>query len=90
MNTTDLIAKLANDLGVSKAKAHLLLDAVLDNIEAGLKSDRSVVLTRFGTFVLRDARAREGRNPQTGEAVHIPKHTRVAFRASPVLRRRIP
>lgn len=90
MNRTNLVEWLATDLRVSKDQARYLLDRVLTGIEEGVRRDRQLVLTGFGTFVLRATPAREGRSPQTGQRVHIPAHSRLAFRASPVIRRRLP
>ncbi|MDE0206242.1 MAG: HU family DNA-binding protein [Candidatus Tectomicrobia bacterium] len=40
----------------------------------------------FGTFTVRDLAARQGRNPQTGEAMRVEATRRVAFRAAPALK----
>ena len=62
---------------VSKAQAERGVKAVLNVIHDQLVAGESVRINGFGTFSTRVNKPREGRNPQTGEAIHIPE-TRVA------------
>lgn len=61
----------------SKAQAGRGVKAVLNVIREQLLAGQSVRINNFGTFSTRVNKPREGRNPRTGEAIHIPK-TRVA------------
>lgn len=61
----------------SKAQAERGVKAVLNVIRDQLVAGESVRINGFGTFSTRVNKPREGRNPQTGEAIHIPE-TRVA------------
>ena len=72
MNKSDLIDAVAGDADLSKASAGRAVDAVLDGIAGALGNGDSVSLVGFGTFSVRHRAAREGRNPQTGAAMHIP------------------
>jgi DNA-binding protein HU-beta len=63
-----------------------LVDTVLGGIREGLQSDRSVTLTGFGTFEVKDRKARIGRNPQTGEPIQIESGRRVGFRVGKALK----
>ena len=71
MNKGDLIDAIAASTGLSKADAGRAVDAVLDGISGALGNGDSVALVGFGTFSVRHRAAREGRNPQTGAAMHI-------------------
>lgn len=62
---------------VSKAQAERGVKAVWDVIHEQLAAGESVRIAGFGTFSTRVNKPREGRNPQTGEVIHIPE-TRVA------------
>jgi integration host factor subunit alpha len=61
--------------------------SVLDAIKEGLERGESVKVSGFGKFVVRDKRARKGRNPQTGGAVTITRRPVVSFKACRVLKR---
>jgi DNA-binding protein HU-beta len=63
-----------------------LVDTVLGGIREGLQSDKSVTLTGFGTFEVKERKARIGRNPQTGEPIQIESGRRVGFRVGKALK----
>ncbi|MEZ5041517.1 MAG: HU family DNA-binding protein [Saprospiraceae bacterium] len=80
MNKGDLISKVAESAGVSKAQAEDALNAVLDGIGGALKSGDSVTLVGFGTFSISRREARSGRNPQTGETIKIAAKNVIKFK----------
>ena len=71
MNKSDLVDVVSGKADMSKADAARAVDAVLDGISGALGNGDSVALVGFGTFSVRHRAAREGRNPQTGAAMHI-------------------
>jgi len=71
MTKADLIEKMANDAGVSKAAAAKALDSLIDGIVKSVKKGNKVALVGFGTFALTKRKARKGRNPKTGETISI-------------------
>ncbi|MDL2329025.1 HU family DNA-binding protein [Desulfosarcina sp. OttesenSCG-928-A07] len=81
MKKTELIGKIAEDAGLSKVAAAAALDALLANITAALKKkDGKVTLVGFGTFTKTRRKARNGRNPKTGEAIKIKAANVVKFK----------
>lgn len=82
--------QLAQTLGakfdVSKKQAMEWLDALFDEITKVIKSGDKVNIAGFGIFRVADRKAREGRNPKTGETVHIKASKAPKFRASKVLK----
>ena len=62
--------------GVSKADAERTLGAFFDFVVTETKKGEKVAWAGFGSFSTTQRAAREGRNPQTGEPVHIPAGTR--------------
>ena len=86
MNKTDLITYVANTTDMTKKSAALVVNAVFQGINDCLAEDGKVVVTGFGTFEVRERAAREGRNPKTGEAITIPAHKAVTFKAGKGLR----
>ena len=85
MNKAQLIEAVARNLP-SKAAAERAVNAVLDGIQQGLKKNRKVMLVGFGTFGVRQYKARIGRNPRTGKRIKVKKSRSVGFKASQVLR----
>ena len=86
MNKSNLIAHVAKELHTSRLQAQYLVDTVLGGIREGLQSDKSVTLTGFGTFEVKERKARIGRNPQTGEPIQIQSGRRVGFRVGKALK----
>ena len=85
MNKRDLADIVAYEAGVSRAVAAAGVDSVFKTIAAALHDGAKVQISGFGTFDVRERRARTGRNPRTGEAVEIPAGKASAFRASRAL-----
>ena len=86
MNKNDLIAKIADMTGFSKADATKATDAVFDAIGAALKKEGEVRLVGFGTFHVTKRKATEGRNPRTGEKIQIPASKQPKFKAGKALK----
>ena len=86
MNKDDLIAKVANSVGVSKTDAAKSVDAVFSNITSSLKGGNEVRLVGFGTFVVANRAATTGRNPRTGESIQIPAKKVPKFKAGKALK----
>lgn len=81
-----LAQKLAEKFGVSKKQGMEWLDATFDEIARVIKTGDKVNIAGFGIFRVADRKAREGRNPKTGETVHIKASKAPKFRASKVLK----
>jgi len=86
MNKDMMIEKMAEEAGINKAQAAKALKSVFDSITNSLKEGTKVTLTGFGTFATSDRKAREGRNPQTGETIQIPAGTVPRFKAGKPLK----
>jgi DNA-binding protein HU-beta len=89
MNKEQLIERVATKTGLSKKDANAALDAILDGITSALKKGEKVTLVGFGTFTVRRRKAREGRNPQTGEKIRIPARKVPAFTAGKELKAQV-
>ncbi len=86
MNKSELIDAIAKEAEVSKAAAGRALDAVLVSITKALKSGDSVALVGFGTFHVKERKARKGRNPRTGKPLDIPASKVPGFRIGKTLK----
>ena len=81
MNKVELVDAVAAAAGLSKADATKAVDAVFESITVELKNGSEVRLVGFGTFLVTNRAASEGRNPRTGEAIQIPASKQPKFRA---------
>ncbi len=66
-----------------------LVNAIFETIAAGLARGDRIELRGFGSFVVKEQAPRVGRNPRTGETVHVAAKLRPYFRSGKELRRRI-
>ena len=81
MNKTELIDAIATAADLPKASAGRALDAVVESITEALTKGDQVSLVGFGTFQVKARAARMGRNPRTGEAIHIKASNVPGFKA---------
>lgn len=66
-----------------------VVDIFFDEISQRLAEGGRVELRGFGAFSTREREARQGRNPRTGEAVHVPAKRVPYFKAGKEMRRRL-
>ncbi len=86
MKKTEFIDALAQKTNLSKADATRALEGVIDIVTTNLQGGGQVVLTGFGTFLVRKREARSGRNPRTGEVIQIAASNIPAFKAGKALK----
>lgn len=89
MNKQELVAAVAKQLGLTKAKANEIAElffAPTGVIASELRRGGKVAISGFGSFEARKRAAREWRDPRTGKAVNIKASMVPAFRASRALR----
>ena len=79
MTKADLVDSIAAEADLSKRQAAEIVDLFLDEIKTALQKGDRVALTTFGSFVVRHRKAREGRNPKTGEKIRIAARKVPAF-----------
>ena len=81
MTKADLIESLATKLDLQKTMAERLVNTVFDDIEAALQKGDKVNISGFGIFAVSARKARQGRNPKTGETIEIPASKSAKFKA---------
>lgn len=85
MNKSDLVDRLAEKTEMTKADASRAIDALFDTdegvIASALQKKERVQITGFGTFESKRRKARQGRNPRTGETIQIAASNTPSFRA---------
>lgn len=86
MNKTELVSSIAEKSELTKKDAEKALNALFASIEEALARGEKVQLVGFGTFEVRERKARTGRNPQTGEEIQIAAAKVPAFKAGKALK----
>lgn len=67
----------------------LAVNCIVNKMAEALGSGERIEIRGFGSFSLVEHRARQGRNPRTGEAVSIPKKHSIRFKAGLELAKRV-
>ncbi len=86
MTKADLVSKIAEKASLTKADSEKALNAFLDSVQDTLVKEGKLTLTGFGTFAVEERKARNGRNPRTGEEIKIPASKVVKFRPGKILK----
>jgi DNA-binding protein HU-beta len=71
MKKKELIDRIAEEAGAPKSEAQKHFEAFEEVVTQALKAGEEVQITGFGKFSVKERKAREGRNPQTGEKLKI-------------------
>ncbi len=87
MNKAELINAVAEKTGFTKKDAEAAVNATMDVVQESLKKDEKVQLIGFGTFEVRQRKARTGRNPRKpDETIEIPASKAPVFKAGKALK----
>jgi DNA-binding protein HU-beta len=89
MNKAELIARISEDVGITKTQAGATLDSFTEAVGKTLKKGDKVTLVGFGTFSVSKRAARNGRNPQTGATIKIKAKKVAKFKAGKELSARV-
>lgn len=86
MNKADIVSKVQDVLGSTRADAERAVECVIDCVQTGLAKGDEVSIAGLGIFVAKARGARTGRNPRTGETIKIPATRTPKFRAAKALK----
>jgi len=86
MNKANIVDKVQEVLGGTKADADRAVEAVIESIMSGLKSGDEVSIAGLGIFTAKARPARVGRNPRTGESIQIAATRTPKFRPAKALK----
>ncbi|MBM4363319.1 MAG: integration host factor subunit alpha [Deltaproteobacteria bacterium] len=90
MTKADIVQAVYAKLGgFSKTEAADMVELVFETMKETLGRGEKIKVSGFGNFVLRDKRERQGRNPQTGEAIVITARRVLNFKASQLLKQEL-
>lgn len=87
MTKSDLVQKLSEQItNLTKKECEDIVDTVFDHMKDALRVGQKIEIRGFGSFTVRVRRAKEGRNPKTGEKVSIPEKKIPFFKVGKELR----
>ncbi|NJK27461.1 MAG: HU family DNA-binding protein [Coleofasciculaceae cyanobacterium SM2_3_26] len=89
MNKGELVDTVAEKASVTKKQADAVISATFEAIMEVVAQGDKVTLVGFGSFESRKRKAREGRNPKTGDKMEIPETTVPAFSAGKLFKERV-
>ena len=89
MNKGELVEEVSGEVGLSKRETQKTIDAIIGTIEDTLAAGEKVTLVGFGTFGVRERKARTGRNPRTGASIQIPAKRVPKFVPGKTLREKV-
>lgn len=85
----EAVVKANKEMNLSKKDAHEIIDSVFNEITKAIRKDKRFLYPDFGTFVVKNRKARKGRNPQTGKEIRIAASKTVGFRPAAHLKNSI-
>jgi integration host factor subunit alpha len=89
MTKADIVGRIQADTGLTKKESVEMVEAVFSIMKATLESGKTLKISGFGSFTVKQKKDRRGRNPQTGEAITIEARRILTFKPSHVLRNAI-
>lgn len=82
MNKKEMIGRMARDAGITASQAAKAFTSMMEGIRSSLQKGEKVTFSGFGSFEVKERKARKGRNPKTGAEVAIPPRKRIKFNPS--------
>lgn len=89
MTKAELVNSVASAAGVTKKEAGVAVDTAFDSIAGALRNGEKTTIVGFGTFSVKETKARTGRNPQTGESLEIEAGKKITFKVGKELKEAI-
>ena len=86
MTKAELVEEVAKSIDLPKKNAEVIVNTVFRSIISALNNGEKIELRGFGSFRLRERKERIGRNPKTGETVHVPTKKVPYFKAGKELK----
>ena len=86
MTKADIVERIYEKVGFSKKESAEIVETVFEIMKQTLEGGEKIKISGFGNFVVRQKRARIGRNPHTGEEIEISARRVLTFKASQLLK----
>jgi DNA-binding protein HU-beta len=86
MTQTEIINHLSEKSGMKRAAAKEFMNELANLAISEVKKNGEFTMPGFGKLVLSERKAREGRNPATGDPIKIPAKTTLKFRVGKAMK----
>ena len=86
MTKADLVDAVSRVTELNRKDSEIVVESLFESIVKALKSGDKLEVRGFGSFRIRERRARQGRNPKTGEKVNVPEKRVPYFKPSKELK----
>jgi integration host factor subunit beta len=86
---SELIELVAQEANLTKGRAELVINTIFESMVDALRRDEGIEIRGFGSFTVRQYKSYEGRNPRTGDTVHVAPKRLPFFKVGKELRKRI-
>ncbi len=82
MTKADIVDKIASGTGLTKLETEAIIEGFFKTVIDALRAGKGIEIRGFGTYKVKKKRARQARNPKTGEQVFVPEHYVPTFKFS--------
>jgi integration host factor subunit beta len=89
LTKSELIEVVAQEAGLPKGRAEMVINTIFDSMVEALQRGEGIEIRGFGSFTVRQYKSYEGRNPRTGEPVHVAPKRLPFFKVGKDLRERV-
>ena len=90
MTKSKLVEKISENLtSITKKDIKIIVDVIFDGMIDSLKKGERIEIRGFGSFKVKERKARNGRNPKTGIIVNIPEKKAIFFKPGKELKKKV-
>lgn len=89
MTKSELIERVAQEAGMTKGRAEMVVNTIFESMTSALIAGEGIEIRGFGSFTVRTYKSYEGRNPRTGDIVHVAPKKLPFFKVGKELRERV-
>lgn len=82
MTKADIVDRVALGTGLTKLETEAIIEGFFKTVIEALREGKGIEIRGFGTYKVKKKRARQARNPKTGEQVFVPEHYVPTFKFS--------
>jgi integration host factor subunit beta len=90
MTKSELIERISQKVPrVPKRDVEAIVQTIFESMLDALRRDQRIEIRGFGSFAIKTRQPRDGRNPKTGQRVHVPQRRTPYFNVGKELRGRL-
>ena len=86
MTKSDIINEVSSNTGLTKVETEAVLEGIIGSISKALKEGNRVDIRGFGSFIVKERKAREARNPSTNKVINLNLRYIPSFKVSKILK----